>query len=186
MKSSARLPSRFCAASSRPRSWPSSAKATVRNTSLIGIILFGAFFLNYVLTTLRVPQEMAGLVTSLSMPSWLLMAIIVFAFIALGTFMEGFSLVVTTIPIIFPIVKALGYDPIWFGVIIVMITEIALISPPDGVVMYVLQGMRPDRGPITDVYVGVLPFFAVYVIAVIILMIAPEIVLWLPRALKVG
>ena len=118
---------------------------------------------------------------SLPLPPWAIMLIIVGFYLALGTFMEGFSMIITTIPVIFPVVKALGYDPIWFGVIITMLVEIALISPPDGTVLYVLQGMRPDRGSITDVFWGVLPFLGVYILAILVLMFLPEIALWLPR-----
>ena len=90
------------------------------------------------------------------------MLIIIGFYLALGTFMEGFSMIITTLPVVFPVVLALGYDPIWFGVIITMLTEIALISPPDGTVMYVLQGMRITPGPISDVFIGVTPFVLVY------------------------
>jgi TRAP-type C4-dicarboxylate transport system permease large subunit len=100
-------------------------------------------------------------------------------YLALGTFMEGFSMIVTTIPVIFPVVKALGYDPIWFGVVVTMLVEIALISPPDGTVLYVLQGMRGNPGPITDVFKGVMPFLLVYIVAIILLMVFPQIALWL-------
>ena len=96
--------------------------------------------------------------------------------------MEGMSMVITTIPLLFPVVKALGYDPIWFGVVITMLVEIAMISPPDGTVLYVLQGMRRQPGPITDVFMGVLPFMAVYMLAIGILMVFPAIALWLPAA----
>lgn len=89
-------------------------------------------------------------------------------------------MIITTIPVIFPVVKALGYDPVWFGVIVTMLVEIALISPPDGTVLYVLQGMRTDRGSISDVFWGVLPFLAVYILAVLVLMAIPDIALWLP------
>ena len=93
------------------------------------------------------------------MPPWAIMACILALYLALGTFMEGFSMIITTIPVVFPIVTALGYDPVWFGVVVTMLVEIAQISPPDGTVMYVLQGMRPKPGgPITDVFAGVLPF----------------------------
>ena len=91
-------------------------------------------------------------------------------------------MIVTTIPIIFPVVVALGYDPIWFGVIVTMLVEIAMISPPDGTVLYVLQGMRRDGGPITDVFSGVMPFMIVYIFAVALLMAVPGIALWLPNA----
>jgi TRAP-type C4-dicarboxylate transport system permease large subunit len=111
------------------------------------------------------------------------MALIIGFYLALGTFMEGFSMVITTIPIVFPIVKHLGYDPIWFGVVITMLVEIAMISPPDGTVLYVLQGMRPDRGSIGDVFRGVTPFVLLYILAIAILMAVPGIALWLPQAL---
>ena len=88
-------------------------------------------------------------------------------------------MIITTVPLVFPIVMLLGYDPIWFGVIVTMLVEIALISPPDGTVLYVLQGMRGSPGPITDVFKGVMPFLLVYIVAIILLMVFPQIALWL-------
>ncbi len=155
--------------------------ATARTTAMIGLIVLGAFMLNYILTSIEVPQKLAKLVADLPIPPWAIMLIIIGFYIALGTFMEGFSMIITTIPVIFPVVKALGYDPIWFGVIVTMLVEIALISPPDGTVLYVLQGMRRDRGSISDVFWGVLPFLGVYILAVLVLMAMPDIALWLPR-----
>ena len=157
-----------------------SAEATARNTALLGLILFGAYLLNYILTTINVPQALAGMIAGLPIPPWGIMLCIIALYVALGTFMEGFSMIITTVPVVFPIVVALGYDPIWFGVIVTMLVEIAQISPPDGTVMYVLQGMRKRPGPITDVFVGVMPFLAVYLLAVILLMIFPGLALWLP------
>lgn len=154
--------------------------ATARTTAMIGLIVLGAFMLNYILTSIEVPQKLARLVADLPIPPWAIMLLIIGFYIALGTFMEGFSMIITTIPVIFPVVKALGYDPIWFGVIVTMLVEIALISPPDGTVLYVLQGMRPDRGSISDVFWGVLPFLGVYILAVLVLMVMPDIALWLP------
>jgi TRAP-type C4-dicarboxylate transport system permease large subunit len=98
--------------------------------------------------------------------------------------MEGFSMIITTVPVVFPIVTALGYDPIWFGVIVTMLVEIAQISPPDGTVMYVLQGMRKRPGPITDVFAGVMPFLAMYLLAVALLMVFPGLALWLPSVMS--
>jgi tripartite ATP-independent transporter DctM subunit len=157
-----------------------SAEATARNTALLGLIIFGAYLLNYILTTIGVPQALAGLIADLPLPPWAIMLCIIGLYFALGTFMEGFSMIIT-VPVIFPVVVALGYDPIWFGVVVVMLVEIAQISPPDGTVMYVLQGMRPKGGPITDVFVGVLPFLAAYLFAVMLLLVFPDIALWLPR-----
>lgn len=160
------------------------ARATARTTSLIGLIILAGFVLNYVLSSLRLPQALAGMVKELALPSWGIMLIIIGFYLALGTFMEGFSMIITTLPVVFPVVLALGYDPIWFGVIITMLIEIAMISPPDGVVMYVLQGMRIRPGPITDVFVGVTPFVLVYLAGVILMIVFPDIVLWLPRVLR--
>ncbi len=160
-----------------------SAEATARNTALLGLILFGAYLLNYILTIINVPQALAGLIAGLPIPPWGIMLCIIALYVALGTFMEGFSMIITTVPVVFPIVVALGYDPIWFGVIVTMLVEIAQISPPDGTVMYVLQGMRSRPGPITDVFIGVMPFLAVYLLAVVILMIFPGLALWLPAVM---
>ena len=93
-------------------------------------------------------------------------------------------MIITTIPVIFPVVTALGYDPIWFGVVVTMLVEIAMISPPDGTVLYVLQGMRRDGGPITDVFRGVMPFMSVYILAIALLMLVPAIALWIPKAVQ--
>lgn len=163
-----------------------SAEATARNTALLGLIIFGAYLLNYILTIINVPQATAALIAELPLPPWAIMLCIVGLYFALGTFMEGFSMIITTVPVVFPIVVALGYDPIWFGVVITMMVEIAMISPPDGTVMYVLQGMRPKPGPITDVFVGVMPFLLAYLAAVMLLLVFPEIALWLPRMLTGG
>ena len=154
-----------------------SAEATARNTSMLGLILFGAYTLNFIMTQLRVPQTLAEMVSALPLPAWAIMLVIIGFYLALGTFMEGFSMIITTIPVVFPVVKSLGYDPIWFGVIVTMLIEIAMISPPDGTVMYVLQGMRRTPGPITDVFSGVLPFVGVYMLAVLILLLFPGLAL---------
>ena len=157
-----------------------SVRASARTTSMVALILFGAYFLNYILSSLGIPQLLAKFLTGLPLPGWAIMLVIIGFYLALGTFMEGMSMVITTIPLLFPVVKALGYDPIWFGVVITMLVEIAMISPPDGTVLYVLQGMRRQPGPITDVFAGVMPFMGVYMLAILILMAFPAIALWLP------
>ena len=161
-----------------------SLHATARTTSMIALILFGAYVLNYILSSLGVPQMLAKFLTGLPLPGWAIMLVIIGFYLALGTFMEGLSMVICTVPLLFPVVTALGYDPIWFGVVITMLVEIAMISPPDGTVLYVLQGMRRQPGPITDVFSGVMPFMFVYMLAIIILMAFPSIALWLPAALS--
>ena len=160
------------------------AMSTARTTAMIGLILFGAYLLNFILTSIHLPQTLAHFVGGLPFPPWVIMLLIIAFYLALGTFMEGFSMVITTIPIVFPIVTALGYDPIWFGVIVTMLVEIAMISPPDGTVLYVLQGMRKDGGTIGDIFAGVWPFVLLYIGAIGVLMALPQIALWLPRVLS--
>jgi C4-dicarboxylate transporter DctM subunit len=160
-----------------------SMTATARTTSMIALILLGAYLLNYILSSLGIPQMLAKFLTSLPLADWGIMLVIIGFYLALGTFMEGMSMVITTIPLLFPVVKALGYDPIWFGVVITMLVEIAMISPPDGTVLYVLQGMRRQPGPITDVFSGVVPFMLVYMLAILVLMVFPAIALWLPSVM---
>lgn len=152
-------------------------RAAARNTAMVGLILIAAFVLNYILTSLRVPQTVASFVTELPMPGWSIMLLIIGLYIAMGTIMEGFSMVVTTIPVVFPIVMSLGYDPIWFGVMVTLLVEIALITPPDGTVMYVLQGLRKTPGPITDIFSGVMPFVGAYFLVIVLLFLFPQIAL---------
>lgn len=158
--------------------------ATSRTTAMLGLILIAAFALNFILTSIRVPQSIATAIAGLQLPGWAIMLVIISIYLALGTFMEGLSMVITTLPVIFPVVKALGYDPVWFGVIITMMVEIAIITPPDGTVLYVLQGLRPTAGPITDVFSGVMPYVAAYCVAVMVLMLFPQLALWLPTTLQ--
>jgi C4-dicarboxylate transporter DctM subunit len=155
-----------------------SMRATARTTSMVGLILIAALILSFVLSSIHLPGALAEMITSLPVPPVVLMGLILLFFLALGTFMDGFAMMVTTLPVFFPVVIGLGYDPVWFGVIMTIIIEIALISPPDGMVMYVLQGQRMTAGPITDVFYGVLPFLAVYAAALFLFFLAPSIILW--------
>jgi TRAP-type C4-dicarboxylate transport system permease large subunit len=145
---------------------------------MIGLILFGAVNLNYVLGALHLPAALASAITSLPLSREIVMLLILFFYLALGTFMDALAMILTTVPVIFPIVGALGYDPIWFGVALAMLVEIALISPPDGNVMYVLQGLRKPPGPISDVFWGVMPFVGVYVFSLFVIFLFPGLILW--------
>jgi tripartite ATP-independent transporter DctM subunit len=158
--------------------------STARVTSMIGVILLGAFMLNYVLSSAGVTQALSAAIGSLPLPPWAVMLAIIGFYLAMGTFMEGISMIVTTVPLLFPIVVHLGYDPIWFGVVVTMMVEIAMISPPDGTVLYVLQGMRSRAGPITDVFAGVLPFMTAYIGCVLLLLVVPGIATWLPGVMR--
>jgi tripartite ATP-independent transporter DctM subunit len=158
-------------------------RATARTTSMIGFITVSAFVLNFALSSIRLPQTLASSIVGLQAPPAAIVAVILIFYFVVGTFMDAFALMITTLPVVFPIITAIGYDPVWFGVISVMLVEIGLISPPDGAVMYVLQGLRPRPGPITDVYYGVLPFLALYLAGLVLFVVFPDLVLWLPKRL---
>lgn len=93
--------------------------------------------------------------------------------------MEGFSILLVTVPIIVPIVTSLGYDPIWFGIVLTLLLEAALITPPIGMNLYVVQGVRGD-GPLSDVILGSIPFVTVIFVMILILLVFPDLALWLP------
>jgi tripartite ATP-independent transporter DctM subunit len=166
--------------------------SSARTTSMIMLILTGAFILNSVLALLGVPHAISQWVAASGLSPLATMVLIVVFYLVLGTFMDGFAMMVTTIPVLLPILKAMNVDLIWFGVIAVILTEAALISPPEGLNLYVIHGLRETPGTraatrtIMDVYVGVLPFFVMMILAIAILMVFPDIALWLPRTMKGG
>jgi C4-dicarboxylate transporter DctM subunit len=163
--------------------------STGRSTAIVMLILTGAFVLNSTFALLGIPMAVSRAVTALELTPIMTMAAIVALYLVLGTFMDGFAMMVTTIPVLLPILKAQNFDLVWFGVLAVMLTEAALISPPEGLNLYVIQafrkhGLPSTSGTIMDVYVGVLPFFAVYVLGIALVMLFPQIALWLPTTMR--
>jgi C4-dicarboxylate transporter, DctM subunit len=154
---------------------------TARTTGMVLLIITAAFVLNVTLALLGVAQTMTAWVTSLGLsPIGLLMALIVF-YLFLGMFMDVLSMQVLTIPIAVPIVVAVGIDPIWFGIFIVLMCELGLITPPVGMNLYVVQGVRPDGGDFRDVIWGAFPYVLLMLGFTWLLILVPELVLWLPR-----
>jgi len=114
----------------------------------------------------------------------LLLALIVF-YLFLGMFMDVLSMQVLTIPVALPIVTAIGVDPIWFGIFIVLMCELGMITPPVGMNLYVVQGVRNDGGPFRDVVIGAIPYALIMILFTILLILMPQIVLWLPQQMFV-
>jgi C4-dicarboxylate transporter, DctM subunit len=156
-------------------------EGTMRTTAMIMAILIAAYFLNFVISSVGLTAQVNRFVTGLGLSSTeLLLAVIVF-YLVLGCFMETLSMMVATVPIIAPIMVKAGYDPIWFGVLIVILLETAMITPPVGINLYVVQGLR-KRGRIDDVIIGSAPFVITMLVMIAILSRWPELALWLPRA----
>ena len=156
-------------------------EGTMRTTAMIMAILVAAYFLNFVITSIGLTTQVNRFITSLGLsPTELLFAVIVF-YVILGMFMETLSMMVATVPIIAPVVFALGYDPIWFGILVILLMETAMITPPVGINLYVVQGLR-KRGRIDDVIIGTLPFVVTLVLMMVVLSVFPDLALVLPRA----
>lgn len=156
---------------------------TVKITSMIMLVVIGASFLNFTLASAGLGQALDGFLGGLGLSPFGTLLVIIGIYIVLGFFIETLSLMVVTIPIIVPLVIELGYDPIWFGILMIVLIEMALITPPVGLNLYVVQGARKS-GTMTEVMLGTLPFVCVMLAMVAALIAFPGIALFLPEALK--
>ena len=172
--------------------------STVRTTGMIFFSVLAAFTLSFAFARLGISQDIADAIIGLNLNAVTLVIVLVVFYLVLGTFMESFSMLVTTIPILVPTLQQAGVDLVWFGIIMVILIEAALISPPEGINLYVIHGVRQDitreladadgtqaqQGTIVDLWIGVLPFMACMAVAVALIVTFPEIALWLPDAVK--
>jgi tripartite ATP-independent transporter DctM subunit len=156
------------------------AEGTMRTTAMIMLIIMAAQFLNFVLAAIGLTDGLGKMIEGLGLGKIGTMVLIVLFYLVLGCFMETISMMILTTPFIAPIVFGLGWDPIWWGIVLTILIEAALITPPVGLNLYVVQGMR-GRGSINDVIRGSLPFVFAMVLLIGLLMAAPDIALWLPR-----
>ncbi len=154
-------------------------EGTMRTTSMIMLIIVAAVFLNFVLSIIGLTQALADFVTGLGMSPMQTMLLIVLILLVLGCFMETLSMLLTTAPLITPIVIALGFDSVWFGILLMVLLEAALITPPIGINLYVVQGIR-KRGGMLDVMIGAAPFVLTMFFMIALLLLFPQIALWLP------
>jgi tripartite ATP-independent transporter DctM subunit len=156
-------------------------EGTMKTTGMIMAILVGAYFLNFVMIAIGLARTVSDFITHLGWsPGQTLAAVIVF-YVVLGMFMETLSMMVATVPIVTPIMVQMGYDPVWFGVLIILLIETALITPPVGLNLYVVQGVR-GRGRIADVIVGSAPFVVTLFAMIALLCLFPGLALWIPRS----
>jgi len=145
-------------------------------------VLIGALIFGYFLTITQTPQKVTEFLTGLGLGSYGVLALIMLMYLVLGCLMDALAMIILTVPIIFPVVTALGFDPIWFGVIIVMTVELGLIHPPVGMNVFVIKSVIHDV-TFSSIFKGVLPFIATDILRLIILIAFPIIALWLPNQL---
>lgn len=152
------------------------ALATVTTTAMTLLILVAAFYLNFVLGVLGVPTTVSNFVAGFDVHPLMMILILVCLYMILGCFLDALAMMIATIPIVLPIVVLLGYDPIWFGIFLVLMCELALITPPVGMNLYVVQSVR-GRGDVGTVIAGVIPFMACILVMVALITLFPGLIL---------
>lgn len=156
---------------------------TVKITSMIMLVVIGASFLNFTLASAGIGRELSAFLEGLGLSPFMTILVVVCIYIVLGFFIETLSLMVVTIPIIVPLVLAQGYDVIWFGILMIVLIEMALITPPVGLNLYVVQGARKG-GKLSEVMLGTIPYVIAMLLMVVALIAFPQIALFLPAALQ--
>ena len=152
---------------------------SLRTTAAVFTILIGALIFGYFLTITQVPQKITEFLTSLGLGPYGVLVLIMLMYLLLGCIMDAMAMIILTIPIIFPVIKTLGFDPIWFGVIIVMTVELGLIHPPVGMNVFVIKSVIKDV-KLSTVFYGVMPFVLTDILRLAILIIFPILATWLP------
>ena len=152
---------------------------TLNVSCMVIMLVTGATIFGHFLALSRISMELANMVAGLDWPAWAIMAVICAIYLGAGCFIDALALITLTIPIFYPIVINLGYDPIWFGVIIVLITQMGIITPPVGVNSYIVKGIAPYIS-LQDVFVGVVPFLLALILGTAVLIAFPDIVTFLP------
>ena len=156
---------------------------TVKTSSMIFAIMIGATLFGFVLTILQVPQALTRMVAEMEMSRWIFFIMINCLLLFLGCILETISIIFITMPILYPIILQLGFDPIWFNVILQINMEMALITPPVGMNLFVIQGVSPDS-KMTQIVKGVVPYAAVMALEILILCFVPGLATWLPSVVK--
>jgi tripartite ATP-independent transporter DctM subunit len=153
--------------------------SSTQTTAMILMIVAGATVFGHFLAVTTIPSTLSSWVVSLPLPSWAIMIVVMFFFLLGGCFMDALGMILLTIPIFYPVAVALGYDPIWFGVVIVLVTELGVITPPVGINVYVVNGIARDV-PLEVIFRGAFPFVLTLVAYLVIMVIFPQIALFLP------
>lgn len=165
-----------------PASGMRAAMSAARTSCMILMIILGALIFGYFFTVTQTTQQIVAWIGGLDVAPWIVMTMILFMYLVLGCFMDQIAILILTVPIMLPVVTELGYNPIWFGIIVVVMAEVGLLTPPVGLNAYVVS--RCAGRPLEQVFGGIWPHVVAHLILVAILVIFPEITLWLPSKMK--
>jgi tripartite ATP-independent transporter DctM subunit len=161
----------------------SSLISTARTTAFILLIIMGANILGFFLTLTKLPNALAALIAGFQVDRYFIMAGIMLMYVGLGCVMEGLSIILLTVPILMPLLDGMGFDPVWFGIIIVRVVEIGLITPPLGINVFVIKGVAEDV-PMYTIFRGIVPFLMADICHVALLVAVPKVALFLPNLMK--
>ena len=167
----------------RQLTWPGFVKSiyeTLRTSCMVLLLVAGATVFGHFLAVTRITFDVAEWVAGLNMPDFMVVAMIVLVYLIGGCFIDALALIMLTIPIFYPIIMDLGYDPVWFGVIIVLVTQMGVITPPVGINVYVVNGIAQDV-PLEKIFKGALPFLVALIVGTGFIVLFPQIALWLPN-----
>ena len=156
---------------------------TTRISCMVMVIVAGAIVFGHFMAVTRIPYDLAGWVGALPLNRNVIMIIIIFVYLFGGCFMDAMAMIMLTIPIFFPVATTLGFDPIWFGVVIVLISEMGVVTPPVGVNVYVVFGVAKDV-PLEEIFKGVLPMVVALLICNLVILFFPQIALFLPSLMR--
>jgi len=166
----------------RKKAFLDGLQEAVATTTMVGLIIVGAGLFSLAITQSKIPTELARYIIGLQLPPWAMLITILFPYLVLGCFLDGISLLFLTLPIVFPLVQALNFNPIWFGILVTKAVEIGCITPPLGLNVYVIKGMNPDI-PLKEIFKGCVPFLIMELIIMVILGSFPIITLFLPNTM---
>jgi tripartite ATP-independent transporter DctM subunit len=158
---------------------------TVHTTAFVFLIVIGAHVFAPFLAFSEIPQNLGAGIAALDFGRFGILAVILISYVILGTFMEGFAILVLTLPVVDPLIRQLEFSPIWFGVVMVIVLEMGLISPPVGVNVFVVKGIAKDV-PMGDIFRGILPFWLAMIVCLILIVLFPDIAMFLPRTMIGG
>jgi TRAP-type C4-dicarboxylate transport system permease large subunit len=149
---------------------------------MLFFIIIGAFLFAYFIVQTQLPAGLIGWVDTLGLAPLGVMLLLIVFYLILGCFLDSISMILITVPVFLPLILQLGYDPVWFGIMIVVVVEVGLITPPVGMNIFVIRAQLPDIA-LSKVYSGIVPFLAADAVLIIALLVLPGLALWLPSVL---
>ncbi|MPZ56252.1 MAG: TRAP transporter large permease subunit [Rhizobiales bacterium] len=155
---------------------------TIWTTAMLFVIVIGAFLFSYFMALTQLPNAVTGWVQALGVAPWVVILMMVAFYVVLGCFLDAISMILITVPVFLPLALGIGYDGIWFGILVLVAVEIGMITPPMGLNIFVIRAQMPDIA-LGDVFRGIVPFLAAHFALIALLMLLPSLALWLPSVL---